>query len=107
MEIVRKLDNDYTIKNGNAKLFAVDQVANDGERTFVRFKSRLNEAPLFYLVNAQGKREILTYRLEAGNDPRDPDLFVIPRLFDKATVKVGDSESHIHWNTVIPTQAKK
>jgi len=98
METIRKLDNNYDIKNGSPKLFVVDKCYNDGERTFVRFKSRLNEAPLFYRVNAQEKREILTYRLEPGQDPRDPDLFVIPRLFDKATVKVGDAESHITWN---------
>ena len=97
MEVLRKLNKDYTIKNGNPKLFAVDSVYNDGERTFVRFKSRLNEAPLFYRISG-GKREILTYRLETGQDPRDPDMFVIPRLFDQATVKVGDSETILTWN---------
>lgn len=97
MEVLRKLDKNYTIKNGNPKLFSVDSVNNDGERTFVRFKSRLNEAPLFYRIN-EGKREILTYRLETGQDPRDPDMFVIPRLFDQATVRVGESETIIIWN---------
>ena len=97
MEVLRKLDKNYDIKNGSPKIFAVDSVYNDGERTFVRFKSRLNEAPLFYRISG-GKREILTYRLETGQDPRDPDMFVIPRLFDMATVKVGDAETIIVWN---------
>jgi len=100
LEMIRRLDKNYSIKNGNAKVFSVDSVYNDGERTFVRFKSRLNESPLFYRVNADKKREVLTYRQESGNDPRDPDLFVIPRLFDEATVKVGDVETLITWNQV-------
>jgi type IV secretory pathway VirB9-like protein len=96
LDLLRKLDSNYEIKNGNPKLFAVDKVYNDGERTFVRFKSRLNEAPLFYRVN-NGKREILAYRLETAQDSRDSDLFIIPRLFDQATVKVGEAETHIIW----------
>lgn len=96
-EVLRKLDNGYKISNQKPKVFEVQKVYNDGQRTFVIFKTAMLEAPLFYRIDPNGKREILTYRMEASKDPRDPDVFVIPRLVDKGTVKVGDYESTFIW----------
>lgn len=100
-EVIRRLDSDYKIKNQKAKVFKVDRVYNDGARTFVVFHSAMLEAPLFYRVDPQGKREILTYRIEPAKDPRDPDVFIIPRLVDKGTVKVGDYESTFVWRKAL------
>lgn len=96
-EVIRKLDDDYKIRNQKAKVFRVDRVYNDGSRTFVVFKSQMLEAPLFYRVDTNGKREILSYRIEPAKDNRDPDVFIIPRLVDRGTVKVGDYESTFVW----------
>ncbi len=97
VEFVRKSDRRYKIENQKPKLLEVDSVVNDGERTFVRFKSALNESPLFFHVDSAGKRNILNYRQESGNDPRDRDVFVIPRLVDKGVVRIGDAESIFTW----------
>ena len=96
-EVLRKLDQDYKIKNQKPKVFEVQKVYNDGQRTFVIFKTAMLEAPLFYRIDPNGKREIVTYRMEAAKDPRDLDLFVIPRLIDKGAVKIGDYESTFVW----------
>jgi type IV secretory pathway VirB9-like protein len=97
-ELVRNLDGGYTIKNQRPRVFEVDKVFNDGERTFVIFKSLLNEAPLFFRITENGKREVLTYRIEPAKDPRDRDIFIIPRLIDVGIVKVGDTESKFVWS---------
>ena len=99
-EVVGKLDADYKIKNQSPKVFKVERVYNDGQRTFVVFKTAMLEAPLFYRIDPNGKREILTYRMEPSRDPRDNDCFVIPRLVDRGTVKVGDYESTFVWKKV-------
>lgn len=99
-DVVAKLDADYKIKNQTPKVFRVDRVYNDGQRTFVVFKTAMLEAPLFYRIDPQGKREILTYRMEPSRDPRDNDVFVIPRLVDRGTVKIGDYESTFVWKKV-------
>ena len=96
-EVLRKLDDDYKISNQKAKVFEVKRVYNDGSRTFVVFKTAMSEAPLFYRINPGGKREILTYRMDPGKDPRDMDVSIIPRLVDKGTVKVVDYESTFTW----------
>lgn len=96
-EVLRKLDDDYKIVNQKPKVFTINRVYNDGSRTFVVFKTAMNEAPLFYRISPEGKREIMTYRVDAGKDPRDADVFVIPRLVDRGTVKVGDYESTFTW----------
>jgi len=96
-DVLRKLDNGYKISNQKPKVFEVQKVYNDSQRTFVIFKTAMLEAPLFYRIDPNGKREILTYRMEASKDPRDPDVFVIPRLVDKGTVKIGDYESTFIW----------
>jgi len=96
-EVLRKLDQDYKIKNQKPKVFEVQKVYNDGQRTFVVFKTAMLEAPLFYRIDPNGKREIVTYRMEAAKDPRDLDLFVIPRLIDRGAVKIGDYESTFVW----------
>ncbi len=97
VDVLRKLDQGYKIKNQKAKVFDVQKVYNDGSRTFVIFKTAMLEAPLFYRIDPNGKREILTYRMEAAKDPRDLDVFVIPRLVDKGVVKIGDYESTFIW----------
>jgi type IV secretory pathway VirB9-like protein len=99
-DVVAKLDADYKIKNQTPKVFKVERVYNDGQRTFVVFKTAMLEAPLFYRIDSTGKREILTYRMEPSRDPRDNDVFVIPRLVDRGTVKVGDYESTFVWKKV-------
>ncbi len=99
-DMVAKLDAEYKIKNQTPKIFKVERVYNDGQRTFVVFKTAMLEAPLFYRIDPQGKREILTYRMEPSRDPRDNDVFVIPRLVDRGTVKVGDYESTFVWKKV-------
>lgn len=96
-EVLRKLDDDYKISNQKPKVFNISRVYNDGSRTFVVFKTAMNEAPLFYRISPEGKREIMTYRVDPGKDPRDPDVFIIPRLVDRGTVKVGDYESTFIW----------
>lgn len=95
-DIVRRLDTDYKIQNQKPKLLMVDAVSNDGYRTFVRMTSSLREAPLFYRVS-DGKREILTYRVDPSRDPRDKDMYVIPRLVDVGVVRLGDCESLFTW----------
>lgn len=97
VDVLRKLDEDYKIRNQKPKVFEVVKVYNDGQRTFVLFKTAMLEAPLFYRIDPNGKREIVTYRMEAAKDPRDMDVFVIPRLIDKGAVKVGDYESTFVW----------
>lgn len=96
-ETIRKLDYDYKISNQKPKVFSINRVYNDGQRTFVVYKSTMLEAPLFYRVDPNGKREILTYRIEPSKDPRDPDVFIIPRLVDRGTVKIGDYEATFVW----------
>jgi type IV secretory pathway VirB9-like protein len=99
-DLVRNLDGGYTIKNQKPRVFEVDKVYNDGERTFVIFKSLLKEAPLFYRITADGKREVVTYRIEPARDKRDKDIFIIPRLIDVGVVKMGDFESKFVWKKV-------
>ncbi len=97
VDVLRKLDQGYKIKNQKPKVFEVQKVYNDGQRTFIIFKTAMLEAPLFYRIDPNGKREIVTYHMEAAKDPRDLDVFVIPRLIDKGAVKIGDYESTFVW----------
>lgn len=97
VDVLRKLDQGYRIKNSKPKVFEVQKVYNDGTRTFVVFKTAMLEAPLFYRIDPNGKREVVTYRMEAAKDPRDLDVFVIPRLIDRGAVKIGDYESTFVW----------
>jgi len=76
----------YTLwtPSGQLPAWAPEAVYDDGHRTYIQFAASINdhERPPFYLLDANGKAQMVNYRTEARR-------YVVDQLFDRATLRLG------------------
>lgn len=80
---IERLHFDYAI-SGDKPAWRPLRAFDDGERTYVEFPASLGvgEAPPLFVVDADGKAELVNYR------QRDR-FYVVDRLFDAAELRLG------------------
>lgn len=75
---------------------------DDGQRTYVEFPASLasNEAPPLFLVDREGKAELVNYRLSGR-------FYVVDRIFDAAELRLGLKKQQIVRIDRIAPSAKR
>ena len=85
------LDGRYRIEpQGRPARWTPTAVFNDGVRTFITLDPdvQVDEAPVLFVVAADGETQIVNYRQVGG-------LFVVDRVFDRAELRLGDRRPQI------------
>jgi type IV secretion system protein VirB9 len=77
---------DYRI---NAKSEAIKpvRVFDDGQKTFIQIsaETRTREAPVLVVIGADGKQEMVNYRVKG-------DMYIVDRLFERAELILGSGK---------------
>jgi P-type conjugative transfer protein TrbG len=83
---IESMNFDYEIK-GDEKIRPV-QVFDDGSKTYIRMNpgAKAREAPVLVVVGADGKAEMLNYRVKG-------DMYIADRLFDRARLLLGSGKN--------------
>lgn len=86
---IEQLHFNYTI-SGDRPAWRPLRVFDDGSKTYVEFPASLanGEAPPLFLVGADGKAELVNYRL------RDR-FYIVDRIFDAAELRLGLKKQQI------------
>lgn len=79
---VESMNFDYEVK-GDEKIRPT-QVFDDGSKTYIRMNpdAKAREAPVLVVIGADGKAEMLNYRVRG-------DMYIADRLFDRAQLVLG------------------
>jgi len=80
---VDSLNFDYEIKGGSEAIRPI-RVFDDGKKTYIQMSPLLKsrEAPALVVVGADGKQEMVNYRVKDS-------LYIVDRLFDRAALILG------------------
>lgn len=80
---IEALHFNYAI-SGDKPAWRPVRAFDDGQKTYVEFPASLasNEAPPLFLVSADGKAELVNYRLSGR-------FYVVDRIFDAAELRLG------------------
>jgi P-type conjugative transfer protein TrbG len=86
---IEQLNFNYAI-SGDRPAWRPLRAFDDGQRTYVEFPASLasNEAPPLFLVDREGKAELVNYRLSGR-------FYVIDRIFDVAELRLGLKKQQI------------
>jgi len=90
---VDQLDFDYNleIESGDGR-FKPIRVFNDGQKTFIQmpYSMSANEAPVFFVIGADDKEQLVNYRIRDG-------YYVIDKVFARGALVagVGDEQERI------------
>jgi type IV secretion system protein VirB9 len=74
---------DYRVKAKTDSMKPV-RVFDDGQKTFIQIsrETRTREAPVLVVIGADGKQEMVNYRVKG-------DMYIVDRLFDRADLILG------------------
>ncbi|HEX4231725.1 MAG TPA: P-type conjugative transfer protein TrbG [Bryobacteraceae bacterium] len=77
---------DYRIKAKSQAIKPV-RVFDDGQKTFIQIsaESRTHEAPVLVVIGADGKQEMVNYRVKG-------DMYIVDRLFERAELILGSGK---------------
>ncbi|MBV2147540.1 P-type conjugative transfer protein TrbG [Sphingobium sp. AS12] len=86
---VGTLHFNYAI-SGDKPVWRPLRAFDDGQRTYVEFPASLasNEAPPLFLVDREGKAELVNYRLSGR-------FYIVDRIFDAAELRLGLKKQQI------------
>lgn len=86
---VEQLHFDYGI-SGDKPYWRPARAFDDGRQTFIEFPSSIanGEAPPLFLIGAEGKAELVNYRMR-GN------YYVVDRIFDMAELRLGTKKQQV------------
>lgn len=99
---IEQLNFNYAI-SGDRPAWRPLRAFDDGQRTYVEFPASLasNEAPPLFLVDREGKAELVNYRLSGR-------FYVIDRIFDVAELRLGLKKQQIvRINRIAPQGTSK
>jgi type IV secretion system protein VirB9 len=76
----------YKVKGGDATIRPV-RVFDDGKKTYIQISeaAKNREAPVLVVIGADGKQEMVDYRVKA-------DMYIVDRLFDRAQLVLGSGK---------------
>jgi P-type conjugative transfer protein TrbG len=83
---IESMNFNYSIKGGNDSIRPM-QVFDDGKKTYIRMNpdTQHREAPVLVVIGADGKGEMLNYRVKG-------DMYIADRLFEKAQLVLGSDK---------------
>lgn len=83
---IESMNFNYSIKGGNDSIRPI-QVFDDGQKTYIRMSPNMQhrEAPVLVVLGADGKGEMLNYRVKG-------DMYIADRLFDRAQLVLGSDK---------------
>jgi type IV secretion system protein VirB9 len=83
---IESMNFNYQIKGGNESIRPI-QVFDDGQKTYIRMhpNTQHQEAPVLVVLGADGKGEMLNYRVKG-------DMYIADRLFDRAQLVLGSDK---------------
>lgn len=86
---VEQLHFDYEI-SGDRPAWRPLRAFDDGQKTYVEFPASLgaSEAPPLFLIGADGKAELVNYRLSGR-------FYVVDRIFDAAELRLGFKKQEV------------
>ena len=80
------LNFNYAVKGGDEALRPV-RVFDDGKKTYIQIspEAKNREAPVLVVIGADGKQEMVNYRVKDG-------MYIVDRLFERARIDSGQRQ---------------
>lgn len=99
---IEQLHFNYAIR-GDRPAWRPLRVFDDGSKTYIEFSASLatGEAPPLFVIGADGKAELVNYRLRES-------FYVVDRIFDAAELRLGTKKQQIvRIDRVSPTTKRR